>query len=116
MSNPERQTYTPDQLSAGAFPVMIDTGVIASGQKLNRGAVLGRVTGSGEYLLCKAAATDGSKVPVAILDQSTDTTKGALVAPIRLTGEVLASQLSLGEGLTLAQAKAALRPLCLFVR
>ncbi|MGE1094729.1 head decoration protein [Pseudomonas zeae] len=116
MSNPERQTYVPDQLSAGAFPVMVDTAVIASGQKLSRGAVLGQVTASGEYVLCRAAATDGSEAPAAVLDQSTDTTSGAQVAPIRLTGEVLASQLTLGEGFTLAQAKAALRPLCLFVR
>jgi hypothetical protein len=38
------------------------------------------------------------------------------VAPIRLTGEVLGSQLTLGAGLSLAQAKAALRDLCLFIR
>ncbi|MGE8187947.1 head decoration protein [Pseudomonas sp. NPDC086278] len=116
MSNPERQTYVPDQLSAGAFPVMIDTAVIATGQKLNRGAVLGQVKTNGEYVLCTASASDGSEAPKAILDQATDTSKGAQTAPIRLTGEVLASQLTLGEGLTLAQAKAALRALCLFVR
>ncbi|ALI04589.1 head decoration protein [Pseudomonas sp. FW306-02-F02-AA] len=116
MSNPERQTYIPDQLSAGAFPVMIDSAVIATGQKLSRGAVLGQVKASSEYVLCTAAATDGSEVPKAILDQATDTSKGAQAAPIRLTGEVLAHQLILGEGLTLAQAKAALRSLCLFVR
>lgn len=116
MSNPESQTYVPDQLSAGAFPVIIDTVVIASGQKLNRGAVLGQVKTSGEFVLAKAAATDGSETPLAILDQATDSTKGAQIAPIRLTGEVLASQLTLGEGFTLAQAKAALRALSLFVR
>ncbi|WP_085630730.1 head decoration protein [Pseudomonas sp. R16(2017)] len=116
MSNPERQTYVPEQLSAGAFPVMIDTAVIAAGQNLPRGAVLGQVKASGEYVLCKAAASDGSEVPSAILDQATDASKGAQAAPIRLTGEVLATQLTLGEGLTVAKAKASLRALCLFVR
>ncbi|PMY56141.1 MULTISPECIES: head decoration protein [Pseudomonas] len=116
MSNPERQTYVPDQLSAGSFPVMIDTAVIAAGQSLKRGAVLGQVKTSGEYVLCASAATDGSEAPRAILDQTTDTSQGAQVAPIRLTGEVLGSQLTLGVGLSLAQAKAALRDLCLFIR
>lgn len=116
MSNPERKSYLPSQLSAGDFPIAMDTGVIAAGQELPRGAVLGQVTASKEYLLCKAAAEDGSQVPLAILDQDVDTSGGAKNAPIRLTGQVLGSQLTLGEGLTLAAAKAALRPLCLFIR
>ncbi|MCU1722424.1 head decoration protein [Pseudomonas sp. 5P_5.1_Bac1] len=116
MSNPQRHTYQPSQLSAGDFPVVMDTGVIAAGQNLKRGAVLGQVTASKEYLLCKVAAEDGSEVPTAILDQDVDATGGATSAPIRLTGQVLASQLHLGEGLSLAAAKAALRPLCIFIR
>lgn len=116
MSNPQRQSYQPSQLSAGDFPVVMDTGVIAAGQNLKRGAVLGQVSASKEYLLSKAAAGDGSEVPTAILDQDVDATDGATTAPIRLTGQVLASQLTFGEGLTLADAKAALRPLCIFIR
>lgn len=116
MPNPQRRSYEPKQLSAGDFPVVMDTGVIAAGQKLGPGAILGQVTATGEYLLCKAAAEDGSEVPIVILDEEVDTTDGALVAPIRLTGQVLASQLHFGEGLTLAAAKAALRPLSIFIR
>lgn len=116
MSNPKRETYVPRQISAGDFPIVMDTGVIAAGQTLHAGAVLGQVTPSMEYVLCKAAAEDGSKSPVAILDQDVDTTGGAKSAPVRLTGQVLGSQLTLGEGLTLAAAKAALRPLSLFIR
>lgn len=116
MSNPQRHTYQPSQLSAGDFPVVMDTAVIAAGQVLKRGAVLGQVSASKEYRLCKAAADDGSEAPTAILDQDADTTGGALTVPIRLTGQVLANQLHLGEGLTLAAAKAALRPLSIFIR
>lgn len=116
MANPERSSYLPSQLSAGDFPVAMESGVIAVGQQLTRGAVLGQVTASGEYVLCAAAAEDGSQTPVAILDKAVDTTEGAESAPIRLTGQVLGSQLTLGAGLTLAAAKAALRPLCLFIR
>lgn len=116
MANPERSSYIPSQLSAGDFPVVMEPGVIAAGQQLSRGAVLGQVTASGEYLLCKADATDGSQTPVAILDKDVNTTESAQSAPIRLTGQVLSSQLTLGDGLTLAAAKAALRPLCIFIR
>ncbi|MFP3372440.1 head decoration protein [Pseudomonas sp. SIMBA_068] len=116
MPNPLTHTFTLSQLEAGDFPVVMDSGVIAAGQQLLRGAVLGQVTASGEYLLCKAAAEDGSEAPKAILDCDVDTTDGALTAPIRLTGQVLGNQLTLGAGLTLAAAKAALRSLCLFVR
>lgn len=116
MENPRTHTFTPSQIEAGDFPIVMDSGVIAAGQQLLRGAVLGQVTASGEYLLCKADAEDGSQVPKVILDRDVDTTDGAHSAPIRLTGQVLGSQLTLGAGLTLATAKAALRPLCLFVR
>lgn len=116
MPNPERNNFLPIQLSAGDFPIVMDTGLIAAGQKLPRGAVLGQVTASKEYVLSKAAAEDGSQVPSAILDQDVDTTEGAKSAPVRLTGQVLGQQLTFGEGLTLAAAKAALRPLCLFIR
>lgn len=116
MSNPERKTYQPDHLSAGDFPIAMGTGVIAAGQTLPRGSVLGLIATSKEFLLCKAAAEDGSQAPIAILDEDVDTTGGAKSAPIRLTGQVLGSQLHLGEGLTLAAAKAALRPFCIFIR
>ncbi|WP_145181827.1 head decoration protein [Pseudomonas sp. URMO17WK12:I11] len=116
MANPTTHTFTPSQIEAGDFPIVMESGVIAAGQQLLRGAVLGQVTASGEYLLCKAAAEDGSQTPKVILDQDVDTTDGAKSAPLRLTGQVLGSQLTLGDGLTLAVAKAALRPLCLFIR
>ena len=60
MSNPKRETYVPRQISAGDFPIVMDTGVIAAGQTLHAGAVLGQVSPSMEYVLCKAAAEDGS--------------------------------------------------------
>ncbi|SFL24032.1 hypothetical protein SAMN04244574_03652, partial [Azotobacter beijerinckii] len=45
-----------------------------------------------------------------------DTTGAAADGLVRLTGQVLGSQLTLGTGHTLASIKAALRPLSLFVR
>lgn len=116
MPNPIRTNYTPTQLSAGDFPVVLDSVTIAAGQVLPRGAVLGQVTASGEYVLSLAAATDGSEDPSVVLDEAIDTTDAAAPALVRLTGEVLGSQLTLGTGHTLASVKAVLRPLSLFVR
>ncbi len=116
MPNPVRTTYTPDQLSAGDFPIVRDVVTIGADQVLSAGAVLGKVTASGEYVLSLAAATDGSEDPVAILDAAIDTTGAAADGLVRLTGQVLGSQLTLGTGHTLVGVKATLRPLSLFVR
>lgn len=116
MPNPERNTYTPDQLMAGDFPAVKRSGVIAAGQQLVRGAVLGEVTASGEYKLSASAASDGSQAPSVILDADIDTTGGAAPGPLLLTGEVLGSALTLGAGHTLAAVRKALRPLSIFVR
>jgi len=116
MPNPINTTYTPDQLSAGDFPIVRDVVTIAADQILSAGAVLGKVTASGEYVLSLAAATDGSEDPAVILDADIDTTGAAADGIARLTGAVLGSQLTLGTGHTLDGVKAALRPLSLFVR
>lgn len=116
MPNPERTTYQPDQLLAGDFPIIRESGVIAAGQKLSRGAVLGQLTAGGQYKLSASAATDGSQTPVAVLDEDIDTTEGALPGVLMLTGEVRGDALHLGTGHTIASAAEALRPLSLFVR
>lgn len=116
MSNPERTTYQPDQLLAGDFPIIRESGVIAAGQQLSRGAVLGQLTAGGQYKLSASAATDGSQTPVAVLDEDIDTTEGALPGVLMLTGEVRGDALHLGTGHTIASVADALRPLSLFVR
>ena len=109
-------THTPVSLIAGDFPQVKDTGVIAAGQNLKRGAVLGQITTGGQYKLSASADSDGSQTPKVILDEDVDTTAGARPAPLMLTGEVRGAALQLGTGHTIASVKAALRPLSLFVR
>lgn len=116
MTNPVRTTYVPEQLTAGDFPVIKEAGVLAEGQKLEAGAVLGKVTVSGHYALALSASDDGSQTPVAILDAPVDATEAATPCVVRLTGEVLGSELTLGTGITAAAAKAALRPYSIFIR
>lgn len=52
-----------------------DNGILASGQGvLYSGAVLGKITASGKYAICDAAASDGTQTAKAILFGRTDAT------------------------------------------
>ena len=115
MPNPIVTTYNPEQLSAGHFPVVTDAVTIGLNQTLKAGSVLGK-NAAGDYVLSLAAAEDTAKVPVAICDEAIATTDAKKVGIVRLTGEVLGSQLQIGTGHTLESVKAALRPLSIFVR
>ena len=72
--------------------------------------------GSGLYKIAAAAAVDGSQNPVAILVADTDATGGDVGAGIYQMGEFTASAVTLGAGMTLAVAKAALRLLGIFLK
>lgn len=113
------ETYSPDQLIAGDFPIITDTGTILSGENLSRGAVLGIVTASGKYRLCDAdtPATDGSQDPKAILVEDVDASGGDVTdAPIYLAGEFNENKLTMKASTTIAQIKAALRALSIFIK
>lgn len=109
-------TYTPDNLVAGDFPMISEGATIASGQNLTRGAVLGKVTASGKYVLSASAAVDGSQTPVAVLLQDTDASGGDKGAPIATTGEFNERALTLGAGHTLASIKDGLHDRSIFLR
>lgn len=115
MANPIVQTYIPEQLSAGDFPVVTDAVTIGLNQTLKVGSVLGK-DATGDYVLSLSAAEDSSAAPVVICAEAITTTSAKGVGIVRLTGEVLGSQLDIGTGHTLETVKAALRPLCIFVR
>ena len=114
-TNPVVQTYIPEQLSAGNFPVVTDAVTIGLNQTLKAGSVLGK-DAAGDYVLSLAAAEDTSKVPTVICAEAITTTDAKAVGIVRLTGEALGSQLDIGAGHTLESVKAALRPLSIFVR
>lgn len=109
-------TFTPDNLFAGSFPVVTDQVTIASGQNLKRGAVLGKITASGQYVLSDAGATDGSQTPVAILAEDVDASSGDKEATVYLTGEFNARRITYGSGHTVATVKDALRQVGIFIK
>src|SRR5690606_4495430 len=102
-------TFTPDNLIADDYPLMTETVTIASGQDLTRGAVLGKVSSSGEYKLSASGAGDGSETPTAILLQDTDASAGALSAPVAISGAFNARALTVGAGHTVASITDGLR-------
>lgn len=102
-------------LSGGDFPRRFMTIMVAAGQALSAGSVLGEVSASEEYKLSESGAFDGSESPSLVLFEDIDTSEGAAPAEAMLTGDVPANALTLGTGHTAASVRKALRPYCLFV-
>jgi len=118
MTNPSftSTVFTPDRLLAGDFPTVTESITLAIAQVLARGALLGRVTATGEYLLSLAAAVDGSQVPVAVLADDADTTLGAATGAAYLSGEFNDNAITFGTGHTAASVKDGLRDLNIYLK
>ena len=111
------ETYTPDNLLAGAYPVVTDDVTVVSGQNLPRGAVLGKITASGKYTLCDSAASDGSQAPVCILAEDCDASAGDKASvPVYLSGEFAETSVSFGGTDTADIHRAALRDLNIYLK
>lgn len=114
------QVYVPDSLIAGDFPMVTDTVTIPAGFVLPRGALLGMVTLTGDYVLSASGATDGSQAPVAVLADYIDTsatgTNAASQAPVYLTGTFNINAMTLGAGFSYPSIKSVLRPLSIFFK
>ena len=110
------EAFIPDQLIAGTHKLVTDTVTVLSGQVIQRGAVLGMITASGKYVLALSASADGSQNPVAIAADTIDASAADALGAIYLAGEFDGSAMTLGTGITLAAAKAALRPLSIYVK
>jgi hypothetical protein len=102
------ETYTPQNLIAGDYPlvtdiVIVDTGVLAIG------TVLGKITASGKYKICDSTAVDGSAAPLCILGEAVDATSADVNAVVYLSGAFDENQLVFGGTDTAATHRAALR-------
>lgn len=101
--------YTPGDLLVGDHPVVVRTVVIASGQNIKRGAVLGRITASDKYIVSLSAAADGSQVPSVVAAADVDATAGDVAKRVYTSAELDASKLIYGAGHTAATVEAAFR-------
>lgn len=111
------EAYAPDQLVAGLTQIVTENMVLAQGQKLVRGTVVGRITASGKATICTAAATDGSQNAYGILADFYDATLADVGnAAVHVKGEFNENAITLGAGLTLASVHDALRDGGIFLK
>lgn len=101
--------YTPDRLIAGDTPLVTRVVTILSGQNLVRGAVLGKITTGGKYILSLSAASDGSQTPDLILAEDCNATGGDKTALAYATGEFNQSALTIGTAHTADSIREGLR-------
>lgn len=98
MAQPLIETFTPDDLVAGSYPIATQVETFASGEEIRRGTVLGRVSASGKIKISKAAATDGSETPMAIAVHDVDTSSGDADGETYRAGDFRLDRLILGAG------------------
>ncbi len=108
--------YQPDNLIGGNTQLVSETGILAAGQALLRGALLGRITASRKVTLSTAAATDGSQTPYGILYDDYDATAGDVACGYHVKGEFNERAITLGAGHTLATVKDALRAAGIYLK
>lgn len=103
-------TFTPDRLFAHGAESIIGKGItLITGQNLQRGTVLGRITASGKYTAATSAASDGSQNATAILAEDTDATSADHNTDAYFEGTFVEGALILGAGLTIGPVRDALR-------
>ena len=110
------ETYAPDNLLAGDFPLVTGSVTILSGQVLSRGAVLGKVTASGKHILCDTGASNGSQNPDHILAEDVDASGGDVEAIVYKTGQFNEDEILLGGGGVADDVRDDLRALSLYLQ
>ena len=110
-------TLNWDNLLSGdaAVPAVTESIVVDTGN-LARGALLGRITATGKWILSAAAAVDGSQTPRAILAEPTDATAADVVTVGYVTGQFNTAAITFGAGHTAASVKDGLAALGIFLK
>ena len=91
--------FTPGDIVAGNSHLLTTRAItLASGVNLARGAVLGKVTADGKYLLSLSAAVDGSEVPDLILAEDCDASAGDTAGVAYERGDFIEQALTYGAG------------------
>lgn len=111
------ETFTPDNLIAGEFPIVTDEVTIVSGQDLTRGAALGKISASGKYRLTDINNGDGSEAFKCVLAEDCDASLGDVAhVPVYLSGEFNQNAMSFGVSTTAAAVKDSARALACFLK
>jgi len=109
------ETFTPDKLLAGDYPVVTDIVTIDTGI-LTRGTCLGKITATGKYVICNSANSDGSQNPVAILAEKADASSADVQATVYLSGAFNQAAVTFGGTDTADTHRVALRNLNIYLK
>jgi hypothetical protein len=111
------ETYNPDRLIAGVTPPVTKSNcVLVSGQTLQRGSLVGKITASGKLTLSLAASSDGSQTPYGILADYYDASAGDVNCAVFVAGVFNADAVIFGTGQTEAALYDTLRGLGIFLK
>jgi len=111
------EVYTPDNLIAGTTQTVAESVTIASSAALVRGAVLGKISASGKFILSASAAIDGSQTPDVILAEDCDASAGDVTnVAVYVKGEFNENVLSFGTGHSATSVKAPLRDVGIYTK
>jgi len=106
---------SPVPFVLGGYPLISQSETILSGQNIAAGAVLGKVTASGKYVLSLSGSSDGSQTPIAIAAVAIDASSADLAGPVFVSGLFDSNLLTYGTAHTAATVKDAFAGSPLFV-
>lgn len=114
----ELETYTPDNLIAGGFPIATGDGTILAGQILTRGTVVAKDSGNANKLVIvdSASGTPSIQAPHAVLGEDVDATAGDVLAPLYISGEFNEDALAFGGADDVDTHRDALRDLSIYLK
>ncbi|WP_265518962.1 head decoration protein [Nitratireductor luteus] len=105
----ETATFAPNDLLVSDVEVVTRNITLVSGQVLERGAVLGRITADDKYTLSASASADGSETPALVLAYDADATAGDITVAAYASGAFDSTKLVYGTGHDAASVEAAFR-------
>jgi len=109
--------FVPDQLIAGNLKLVTRDVTIGENQTLPRGAVVGQVTASGQFILSVATATDGSQNPLGIIVDTVTTGASATGAgSIYEMGEFNSNYLTYDPSWNVTSLTNAFRNVSIFIK
>lgn len=109
-------TYTPDKLFAGDYPMVTDVVIIKQGEVRARGTCLGKITATGKHVIVNSANADGSQNPQCILGEDVDATAGDVQAVVYLSGSFNQGAIVFGGADTAATHRAGLRAVNIYLK
>ena len=115
-ANYTTEDFNYDNLVAGDFPLVTDAQTLITGQNLERGAALGKITASGKLTQLDSSAGDGSENAYAILMEDCDASLADTACRIYLSGEFNENAVGFVSGDTAATFADAFRAISIFLK